>query len=115
VGHKPRIYRSITTHPTWKTIAPFITLQVYGRDNGRIRIELKPMPPKILRRALRIIVACAGCGKPIRPIRKRRAPLRGEEVAEHMYYACTCPLPVNLSCSRSMGAKEEYLRVQRAL
>ena len=111
---------SIIDHPLWDDIKSYVVVQEYRREGGtrnpRVRLEVKPMPPALQARALRIKVECVYCGDKMHPIRARKGKaLRGEDVAKHLYYACACPLDVNVACSRSAAARNEYINVKMAL
>jgi len=104
-------------HPVFMAVMQFVKVEHYDRDRGhkdpRFRFEWLPdTPPDIERSALEIEVACAKCGRPIRPFRRRKdtAPGRG-----HLYLAVSCPLDVRIGCSRSKVASRAYDEIYTAL
>lgn len=105
---------SILKHKSWKEVAPFIRIQDYRREGGnnnpRFRINLdRYMPHKSLKKFLTIQVKCAHCGHAIHPIRKK------EESGYPPYFAATCPLNVNIACSRSRDASIEYKAIAKTV
>lgn len=111
--------RSVLDHPLWSKLAPYVRKESYNRDGSardpRNRFELKTMPEKLDARALRMEVRCCKCGATIHPIRARKDGKARMEVARHRYLSVSCPLNVNISCSRSKAAKEEYARLAIAI
>lgn len=110
---------SFTLHRLWPDVRPYIKIEKYTREGGtknaRIRIELKgSTPTSVKARALRTTMPCVACGKKIHPFRKRSAPSKRSE-SGHVYYAATCPLDINLGCSRGKAAREEYNHIGRIL
>lgn len=93
----------------YRTLAPHIKVEKYLREGGgsrnpRFRLELKrTTPEQVITQALLYTTKCATCGKRIHPVRERS---RG--VA---YIAVTCPLTVNVACSRNPNASAEYKRI----
>jgi hypothetical protein len=93
----------------WENLAPHIKVEKYVREGGgsrnpRFRLELKRnTPDEIMKQAVRVTAKCASCGKKIYPVR-----LRTRGIA---YIAVTCPLTVNVACSRNPAASLEYKRI----
>jgi hypothetical protein len=103
---------SITRLPIFERLRPFFDIQLCVQDgsqrNPRIRIEFKGLPPDLEAEALKLSMPCVACGGSIHPIRSRNsAPKRGWRDA-NLYYAATCPLAVNIGCSRGGRARDEY-------
>jgi hypothetical protein len=102
----------------WPEIMPFLRVEVVHKDGGakrpRIRIEVRPLPDGLKARVLAMTMPCVACGLPIHPIRDRHGEWarggRSGNPAEKLYYACSCPLSVNVGCARGKAAREEYLR-----
>lgn len=98
----------------FKEVEPFFLVEAYGREKlassggkkPRVRIEMAAMPPKLLKKALRFTMPCVRCGAAIHPFRYRAKTQRGN--TGRVYYACTCPLDVNVGCSRGRAATDEY-------
>jgi hypothetical protein len=106
---------SITSHPLWEDLKPFIIIETYDRDGGhpnpRHRIELSiPLHHPLFLQAIAISIPCAACKSLISPFRTRNPKLRGNP-SGRLYFAATCPLNVNTSCSRGLAAKYEYINV----
>ena len=112
---------SALTHKNWKHIKPWMQVQYYGKETRtnkvpRFRLELSgETPDKIKKMALAVRATCIACGHPIRPFRARANAKRGQSVAQHIYLAATCPLNVNLGCSRSGEARLIYLDIRKDL
>lgn len=109
---------SITNHKIWPELLPFVRIEKYGREGSgskpRIRIEFKPMPPKLRARARLIKMPCVRCKRSIYPVRARAAKSeRGNP--GHIYYAPTCQLKDNVGCSRSAAARDEYTHIQETV
>lgn len=103
---------SITEHPAWPVLRPYVIIEPYNRDTSRIktrhRIEVQPPPQgHILREILAIAMPCVICEQTIHPVRPR-AGRRGR-----LYYAPTCPLDKTRTCSRQPVVGEEYTRVRQ--
>ncbi len=102
------IQSCLTSLPIWNLISQYILIETYGRDGGpdkpRHRIEFKPMPEDVARQALDFRGACIKCGRSINPIRRRKK-------WGTLYYAPSCPLNVNVACSRGPQAAVEYAAV----
>lgn len=97
----------------WELLKPFIKVEKYLREGGgaknpRFRLELKrTTPEQVIDQALLLTTKCVSCAKKIHPVRERS---RG--VA---YIAVTCPLSVNVACSRNPAASLEYKRIAEIL
>lgn len=106
---------TLLDHPIWSDLAPYIRIEIYGRDGGphhpRHRIEVDTLPPALRARALRVRVPCVACGQPIHPIRARKSA-KGNG---HLYYAPCCPLSVRIACSRGDQARDNYVDVRAAV
>lgn len=107
---------SITQLPEWDAlIRPYVKIEYYGRDGGpvkpRFRIEMGLPPAPVVAVWLGLRTACVDCGALVAPLRARKgANKRG--APRGFYYAPSCPLSVNVACSRSRAAHEEYERVR---
>lgn len=106
---------SITCHPDWPLIRPWIVIQRYGRDTGpngaRARIEFKrPHDGVLVRRFLALTMPCVACGRTIHPIRERGGQWNGQ-----LYYAATCDSSITLSCRNGGKSRQEYMAVRRAI
>lgn len=106
---------SVTNHKLWPEVAPYLHIDEYRREGGeinpRFRIQLMRTPDELLAKFLSIKVKCVSCRKSIFPFRlntrhSKRFPA---------YFAATCPLNVNIACSRGKKATEEYKRIKREL
>lgn len=97
----------------WRTLAPYIRLERYQREGGgsrnpRFRLELKASTPEqVVEQSLNALTKCASCGEKIHPVRKRSGG--------KYYIAVSCPLTVNVACSRHPSASSEYKRVAEIL
>ena len=97
----------------WRSLAPHIKLERYLREGGgsrnpRFRLELKrTTPEQVLEQAVHYQIKCAACWEKIHPVRKRNGG--------SPYIAVTCPLAVNVACSRSPLASVEYKRIAEIL
>lgn len=104
---------SVTSLPQWPEWRRYFRLEVYARDGGhahpRVRIEVNP-PADRQREMLQALMPCVSCGRNIHPIRFRGDSLRGG--SGHLYFAATCPLDVNIRCSRTAAARREYMTVK---
>ena len=110
---------SFVGSPLFDDLAPWIKVQTYDRDgsarNPRVRIELAgDTPLQLLVDALQHHTQCAACGDLISPFRHRKTGGR-HPTAGAVYYAPTCPLKVNVGCSRGAAASDAYLRLRAAL
>lgn len=99
---------SITRHPDFLKIKPYIKLSFYKRDANeergpRWRIGFYEMPKEILKIALKLEMPCVSCGEKIYPI---RGSVKG------LYYSCTCMLKKSLACCRKKEAEVEYYTVR---
>lgn len=102
----------------YKEIKPYIKKERYVREGGgtrnaRNRIEIRTLPPDLLKRALDFEMPCVACGAIHHPFRRRGPAKRGENIG-HLYFAACCPLKIRMGCSRSKAASEEYKRVVAA-
>jgi hypothetical protein len=119
---KPNPIKSFVFHPLWPKIAPWISIEVYGRDGGpdkpRARIELSGDAPKrIVTAALKLTMPCVACGKPVHPFRTRRKrenDSRSEDVG-HIYFAAACERKKDAGCGNGKAASVEYDRIKFAL
>jgi hypothetical protein len=104
---------SIVDHPAWQRFGGYFRVEVYDRDGGhyhpRVRLEVD-VPPALHRAAMEVRVPCVACGAAIAPFRTRQSTR-----VSKVYYAPTCPLSVNVGCSRGSAARDEYTRVRKAL
>lgn len=96
----------------WTSLAPYIKVQKYVREGGgsknpRFRLELKKtIPEQDFEYALHLTTKCVSCGEKIHPVRKRSGGTG--------YIAVTCPLSVNVACSRNhAAASTEYKRIAK--
>lgn len=115
---------SLLSSKHWRLLKPCIRVEVYDRDGGhskpRVRFEIKAAPP-VLRKLVSLNVPCVACGASIRVVRPRaengdaRNPASRPWLGSHFYLAVTCPLSVNIGCSRSGSARDEYNRIKLAL
>ena len=113
---KPRrtLTGSVTQHPLWPLLRPFVVIELYGRDTSRLRtrfrIEIKPPAEgHVLRALLAISMPCVICGQLVHPVRMRAGR------RSRFYYSPTCPLEVNRVCRAQRIVTEEYARVRRAV
>jgi hypothetical protein len=105
--------------PFFAEIRPYMRLEFYDRDGGhkdpRVRIACHRMPDKLWARVLEHEMPCVSCGKAIHPFRDRQRGAQPRSDKQHVYYAATCPLSVNISCSRQDPSSDEYRRVRAEL
>lgn len=93
----------------WEILKSFIKVEKYVREGGgsrnpRFRLELKKSTPEqTIEQALLFTGKCVTCGEEIHPVRARSGG--------NYYIAVTCPLSVNVACSRSPLASAEYKRI----
>jgi len=101
---------TFTEHPLFPKLRPFVRIELYSRDGGhknpRFRINFNPMPTGLHVEAMELETHCVSCGRRINPVR---------DSARGVYFAATCPLAVNIACSRSSKARDEYKRVRDAV
>lgn len=109
---------SIVQHAAWLWLKDYLKIEEYRREGGsrnpRFRIEVRPMASDLVEKACAVKIRCVACGRPINPIRKRKAESKRSKAA-HLYYAACCPLQVDVGCSRSPAARDEYKRIKAAL
>jgi hypothetical protein len=105
----------LSQHKLWNQLHNYIKIETYSPDGGharpRIRIEWNPMPPALRRSALAASMSCVACGSAIQFVRARKQP-PGRGTPGALYYAPTCPLNVNMGCSRGAAVRDEYLAVR---
>jgi hypothetical protein len=90
-------------------IKSYIKIETRKSAQPGHRIELHSWTPApIVRRALDFEMPCVACGRMNHPFRERGP-------GGHVYYAPTCPLTVNIGCSRGKAARDEYNRVTAAV
>lgn len=110
---------SMTKHPLWPQIREYVRIEIYSRDgikHPRMRIEFKSgMPHRLRSRLLAATMPCVACGSRIHFARTRAAKTKRGTPHQHLYYAVTCPLDVNIGCSRGKAAAAEYSRVENQL
>lgn len=95
--------------PFFRVIKRYIKIETRKSAQPGHRIELHGWTPApIVRQALDFEMPCVACGRAIHPFRQR-----GEN--GHIFYAATCPLTVNIGCSRGGAARDEYRRVVAAV
>jgi hypothetical protein len=105
---------SITHHPRWPLIAPLVLVE--PAEGGRFRLELKSVDNFVAESLLAMQVRCVRCANLIHPIRHRKAPnQRSERLGHGLYLAVACPLKERVGCSRGRLARNEYLRIARAI
>lgn len=106
---------SITHHVLWPDVAELLVVE--PAEGGRVRLEIKRVSGLAMQWLLMLEVACAACGRTINPARVRKPPenSRSKSVGHGLYLAVACPLEVRIGCSRGKRARDEYLRIQRAL
>lgn len=95
---------SFTRHELFPALRKHMYAQFTGVGrNVRICIARKKLPPHLRRQLSSAIQPCVSCGTLMHPIRNGR------------YYAATCPLQVNIGCSRTGNASHEYDLLREAL
>jgi len=106
---------TLTEHPLFAKLKPFVRIELYSRDGGhknpRFRISLRDreMDERLLLKAGLVQVHCVACGAVINPVR------RSAGRTSYVYIAVTCPLALNIACSRNPAARDEYQRVRAAV
>jgi hypothetical protein len=102
---------SITSHPIWERVRPYLTIDHYDRDGGhadpRIRIGFSGLPQPLGIEAAHVQMRCVepSCQRPINPLRRRE----GDDWTR-LYYAPCCPVTTRARCSRGAAAAAEYDR-----
>jgi len=95
--------------PPWKRLKEYLHVVECARDGGidepRIRIDFLGVPDRLSRELVMVQMPCVACERPIHPLRRRIG-----DGWDRLFYAPTCPLTVNLACSRSRAAELEYER-----
>jgi hypothetical protein len=113
--------KGLQIYPIWQKVQPYIKIEVYDKDGGhkhpRVRIELDSATPDELKKELlEFTMPCVACGHMIHPFRVRNAgSKRSSHTSDHIFYAPTCPLNVNIGCSRGGEARDEYKRIKAAI
>jgi len=110
------------TLATADELRPYLDMQAYARDTSRTktrhRIEFKPLPHRLARRAIEERAPCARCGTLMHPIRARKPPppaLLPDAIngtVGGIYYSPTCPQHTSLRCSRGSAAANDYTLMQ---
>lgn len=102
-------------HPRWLELLPHLEAQRYDRDGGhkdpRYRIEADAPDNPTGEDWLTITMPCVQCQKVVKPFRVRL----GQLSSRHLFYAATCPLNVDIRCSRGAAVRAEYRRVIAAI
>ncbi len=103
---------SIVEHAEWKRLRRYVVIEDYKREGGernpRFRIWLATdAPAPVVAAALAVELPCPACGATMHPFRRGNTGRSGR-----IYFAATCPLTVNIGCSRSSKASNEYQRVR---
>lgn len=113
---------SLLDHPLWMTILPYFVIETYDRDGSardpRVRLELDRMPLGLTADALKIMIPCCACARPMHPIRQRKPPgakKRTEARGQCLYVAVACELAAGYGCSRGGKARDEYVRIKLAV
>lgn len=105
---------SIMSHALWPQLQKYFRIDRVRKSDSaksRVRIEIDDLPPSLEVHALHMTMGCVECGRPIHPIRARKAPSKRSQ-ARGLYYAATCPLTVRIGCSRGAAAKDEYVLIR---
>jgi len=105
----------ILSHAKWNDIKPFLKIEEVAGDGGRVRLEIKDVPPTHRAQFLALVMPCVACGAEIHPIRERSGSKHQVGKLSHLYYACTCPLEVRMGCARGKAARTEYHDVESFL
>lgn len=91
--------------PMFLRVVPYMDAPAYLREGGgsynpRRRIEfIVALPPDFEIEALAYRKDCPSCGLSYNPIRRREGG--------GLYFACSCELDINISCSRRRAARQE--------
>jgi hypothetical protein len=115
------IARSLLEHPCFGHVAPFVTVEAgtllaTGRKHRRIELRTERLSDAQIAKVLGVRVACASCGQPISPFRRRRGKSAGRaERPGRLFVALTCSLAESIGCSRGQAATEAYEHLIRAL
>lgn len=107
---------SITNTKLWPTLKPYFYTENCKDTTGntaRVRIEVRAMPAKLDKQARALTMPCVACGAPVHPIRQREKG--GRTTPGKMYYSPTCPLDVNVGCSRGSAARDEYDHMRKVI
>ena len=106
-GGKPQ---SLIHHPDWPELRHYVKIKHVHNDteHGRARIEVDASFPLRLRD---MQMRCVYCGSWIHPVRRRKGESKRGWKIGAWYVAVTCELDVNISCSRSGEARDEYVRI----
>lgn len=102
---------SFANHIHFDLFRPYLRVN-YASDGSegktRFRIELKRVPSGLRKFATSLVSECVAC-------RRKMQPVRGRVSSSALYFAATCPLHVDISCSRSLAAREEYQTIREAV
>lgn len=111
----------ITAHPLWFRLKPAIIVETgpllaSGHRHRRVELRTLSLSSADVERILSIRVACAACGKSIRPFRHRRGKQAGRARRPcRLFVALTCELVDSIGCSRGRAATAAYERLLVAL
>ena len=107
----------------WKTpefgrFVPFIEM-TWPRDKRagtRPVFDLRSSAPwNVKADALQYTAPCARCGRAIHPFRDRTHDVPRSKKPYHIYLAVTCPLNVNMGCSRGGHATAAYDAIEELI
>lgn len=106
--------------PFWRELTAHARVTVWGRSPTRqtYRIEFASVPILLAERALAHRAPCCACGAPSAPIRcraKNWTQKRQQHILNGLYYAPSCPLHVNVGCSRGDAAHSDVVETVRLI
>lgn len=100
---------SFTDHVHYEFLRPYFHLDFTSDSATRFRVELRNLPRSLLPFVRSITTPCVACNKPMSPLRSTGPAGR------RIYFAATCPLQENVTCSRRPEARKEYQRIRESV
>jgi hypothetical protein len=106
--------RRLVAHPVWKHVAPAVTVEsgtllASGRKHRRFEVRTARFSFAQIAKILSAQIACAACGSPIHPFRRRAGKSAGRaERPGRLFIALTCELSQSIACSRGNAASDAY-------
>jgi len=101
---------SLMAHAAWLHVAPLLTVETgttlaSGRAHRRIELDSSGLSEKQFAMVLGVRVQCASCKSSICPFRRRFGMSAGRAARPgRLFCSLTCPLDVNVGCSRGAAA-----------
>lgn len=127
-AHEPELAPSLERHPRFAFFASAIIVESGGHphavhENGRtprrLELDTRQFSAEQIGKLIGLQVACASCGAPIHPLRKRAGKPgrlgRTERPPSRLPVSVTCELSVRMGCARGKMATEAIGRLVRAI